>query len=150
MGILSSVKSISSVEWILIVLFVLFILFPMRLPGSVASSVDSPLGMIVLFGVTIYLFLNTHPILGVLYILVAYEMLRRSSATTVRSAILEYTPSQEKKDEELKAMNPPQPPTLEEEIIDLRAPVGKSPISENITTTFKPVADKMIEGASLI
>ena len=150
MGILSSVKSITSVEWVLIVVFVLFILFPMRLPHSVASSVDSPLGMIVLFGITVYLFLNTHPVLGVLYILVAYEMLRRSSVTTVRSAVLEYTPSQERKDEELRAMNPPQPATLEEEIIDLRAPVGKSPIAENITTSFKPVADKLIQGASLI
>jgi|1048.fasta_scaffold29925_1 hypothetical protein len=150
MNILANIKSISTMEFVLIVIFILFIILPMNIPTSLASSIDSPLGMIVLFGVTIFLFLNTHPILGILYILVAYEMLRRSSAITVRSAIIEYTPSQMKKDMELQAMNPPQPTTLEEEIIEVRAPVGKGPIVETVTTSFKPVADKLIEGASLI
>jgi hypothetical protein len=150
MNFLTSLKSISTVETGLIVAFILYIVLPLRVPHFIASSIDSPLGMVVLLGVTVYLFLYTHPILGVLYILVAYELLRRSSAVTARTAIIEYTPSQENKDRELKAMNPPQPATLEEEIVELRAPVGKGAIVEKITTSFKPVADKLMDGASLI
>jgi len=150
MKLLTSLKSIPPIEMGLIVAFILFIVLPLRVPYFIASSIDSPLGMVVLLGVTVYLFLYTHPILGVLYILVAYELLRRSSAMTARTAIIEYTPSQQKKDEELKAMNPPQSATLEEEIIGLRAPVGKGAIVDKITTSFKPVADKLIDGASLI
>ena len=110
--------------------------------------IDSPLGMAVLFGITLSLFVYFNPILGVLYIFVAYELLRRSSNISVRTAMLEYTPTQQHKNQELKKMNPDPNQTLEEEIVELRAPIGKSDQGVYIDTTFKPVADKT-DGASL-
>ena len=112
--------------------------------------VDSPLGMISIFCVTLYLFLYTNPVLGILYIFVAYELLRRSSNVTARSAIIQYVPSQSNKDAELKQMNPPVEKTLEEEMVDIRAPIGKSSAVEFVNSDFKPVADKIVNGASLI
>ena len=122
----------------------------MNTPDFLASYIDSPLGMIVIFCVTVFLFLYTNPVLGVLYIFVAYELLRRSSNVTARTAIVQYTPTQANKDADLRAMNPPKERTLEEEVIDIRAPIGKSPSIEFVTSDFKPVADKTIPGASLI
>ena len=116
----------------------------------IASAVDSPLGMIILFCVTIYLFLYTNPILGILFIFVAYELLRRSNLVTGRSAIIEYTPSQANKDQELKQMNPPQERSLEEQVIQEMAPIATSPTIEFVDTSFKPIADSTISGASLI
>jgi hypothetical protein len=150
MNFIESVNKSSPLEIILFIIFVLYIVFPFETPPSIAYMVDSPLGMISIFCVTVYLFFYTNPLLGILYIFVAYELLRRSSNVTGRTAIIEYTPSQAKKDAELKKMNPPVGKTLEEEIIDIRAPVGKSSSVEIVNSDFKPVADRIVSGASLI
>jgi len=150
MKLFDSFKSIPPLEIALFIIFVLYIIFPFETPAAIASSVDSPLGMITILCVTIFLFLYTNPVLGVIYIFVAYELLRRSSNVTGRSAIIQYTPTQANKDLELKAMNPPLERTLEEEVVDARAPIGKSPVVDFVHSDFKPVSDKIISGASLI
>lgn len=150
MKLLESFKSIPPLEIALFIIFVIYIILPLNTPDFLAWYVDSPLGMIIIFCVTIFLFLYTNPVLGVLYIFVAYELLRRSSNVTARTAIVQYTPTQANKDAELKAMNPPKERTLEEEVIDIRAPIGKSQPVEFVTSDFKPIADKTIPGASLI
>jgi hypothetical protein len=63
--------------------------------------------------------------------------------------IVENTPTQEKKDVDLRLMNPPKEKTIEEEVIEVRAPIGKSVPTEYINSSFKPVTDKL-EGASLV
>ena len=141
-------KKLSIIEMFLMVIFILFIIFPIEIPESFANIIDSPLGMVLIFGITLSLFLMFNPILGVLYILVAYELLRRSSTITARPTMIEYTPTQENKNRELKKMNPTPSLTLEEEIVDSRAPIGKSDQGVYIDTTFKPVANKT-DGASL-
>jgi len=93
----------------------------------------------------------TTPILGVLTIFVAYELLRRSSNGLSRAKvpIVRHTPSQPKKDMEMKKMNPTVEVTLEEEVINKMAPVGKSTVSEKVVgSSYKPVNNKL-EGASM-
>jgi hypothetical protein len=97
--------------------------------------------------VTVFLFLNANPVLAVVYILVGYELLRRSSKKTGRVTLMKYTPTQAKKDMEMKAMNPVQEKTLEEEIVGSMAPIGRSDPNVYVDTTFKPVADKIKEGS---
>jgi hypothetical protein len=75
-------------------------------------------------------------------------MLRRSSAVTGRVAIVQYTPSEPKRQAEMVAMNPPEQKTLEEEVVDMRAPIGHSQPSVFTESSFKPVADN-VSGASL-
>jgi hypothetical protein len=94
--------------------------------------------------------LYTSPVLGILYILVAYELVRRSALVTARSAIVDYTPTQANKDVQMQKMNPPQQRTLEEDIIDMRAPIGQSASVEFMDTSFQPVADSTYSGISLI
>jgi hypothetical protein len=62
---------------------------------------------------------------------------------------MQYTPSEPKRQAEMKAMNPPQQKTLEEEVVDMRAPIGQSPPTMFTESSFKPVADK-VGGASLV
>ena len=47
----------------------------------------------------------------------------------------------------MKKMNPEKKETLEEEIVDKMAPVGKSDMISYVTTTFSPVAEE-VNGAS--
>ena len=61
---------------------------------------------------------------------------------------MKHTPTQEKKDEKMKKMNPVKKATLEEEIVDKMAPVGKSDMISYVSTTFSPVAEE-VTGASV-
>jgi hypothetical protein len=50
----------------------------------------------------------------------------------------------------MKEMNPPTHVlTLEEEIVKEMAPLGKSDPSTYIDTSYKPIADKLIDGVAL-
>lgn len=71
-------KSISLIEIVVILIFILYIVFPVPTPGGIAPYVESPLGMVSILIVLVYLFLNSNPILAVLFIFVGYELLRRS------------------------------------------------------------------------
>lgn len=143
------VEKLKPLDIVFIVVFFLYILFPFTTPESIAYMVNSPLGIVFLFLLTISLFVYRNPILGVLFIVVAYELLRRSSSQPILTSILQNTSSQEVKDTEMKAMNPPVYTTLEEEVIQMRAPIGKSSEIEVVDTSFKPVSDKVISGSSM-
>ena len=68
----------SPLEIVVFVIFILYLLVPMKIPVFLANLINNPLGMLVIVVLTIYLLLNVHPILGVLSIIVAYELIRRS------------------------------------------------------------------------
>jgi hypothetical protein len=141
-------KSLSSLESSLLVVFILYLVLPIQTPQVLAGTVDSPLGMLAIFIVTIYLFFYSNPVLAIVYVFVAYELLRRSSQVTGRVGIVQYTPTQVKKDSELRAMNPPVVETLEEQVVKKMAPIGRSDPIVYTSSTFKPVAEK-IDGASM-
>ena len=144
-----SLRTMSVLEMTLLAIMIIYIVLPLRTPSWLATYVASPLGMVVLFCITISFFVYTNPVLGVLCILVAYEALRRSTSIAGKVVIVENTPTQEKKDVDLRLMNPPKEKTIEEEVIEVRAPIGKSVPTEYINSSFKPVTDKL-EGASLV
>lgn len=141
-------KSLSSLESSLLVVFILYLVLPIQTPQVLAGTVDSPLGMLAIFIVTIYLFFYSNPVLAIVYVFVAYELLRRSSQVTGRIGIVQYTPTQVKKDSEMRAMNPPVVETLEEQVVQKMAPIGRSDPIVYTSSTFKPVAEK-IDGASM-
>jgi len=141
-------KSLSSLESSLLVVFILYLVLPIQTPQVLAGTVDSPLGMLSIFIVTIYLFFYSNPVLAIVYVFVAYELLRRSSQVTGRVSMVQYTPTQVKKDSELRAMNPPVVETLEEQVVQKMAPIGRSDPIIYTSSTFKPVAEK-IDGASM-
>ena len=141
-------KSFSQLEFALLVIFILYIVLPVQTPNFLAEMVDSPLGMLSIFVVTVYLFFNVNPIIAVVYVFVAYELLRRSANKTGRVQMVKYAPTQAKKDAELKALNPPRQESLEEQVIQQMAPIGHSDPSVFTSSSYKPVADD-IKDASL-
>ncbi len=131
------------------ILAVAFLLFEVNPPDIVASQIDTPIGMGVIVILAIYVFMAFHPVLGVIFILVAYELLRRSSRYVNKAVTVHHTPTQESKDSEMSAMNPVAATTLEEEFVNTMAPLGKSSIISYTTSEYSPVADDTF-GASLI
>jgi hypothetical protein len=66
-----------------------------------------------------------------------------------QTAYIQNTPKESERDAEIKAMNPPQHQTLEEQVVDKMAPIGKSEPLAFVNTGFKPVSDNL-KGASFI
>ena len=161
---LKSFQKMSAPEFVLLGVFIVYILFPISTPIEIAPLIDSPVGYVGIFVITLLLFVYTSPILGVLYIFVAYELIRRSSFQGAKQNpqqlsgenSTQYMPThvpkvvttQSVKDSEMASMNPSRETSLEEEIVELRAPIGKSDPVKYTESTFKPVADILI-GASM-
>lgn len=141
-------KSFTNLELILLGCFIIYVVFPISTPQFLAGFIESSLGMLLLFLVTVFLFFYTNPILGVIFVFVAYELLRRSSRIG-KTAIIQHTPSQILKDAEMASMNPPKRESLEEEIVEKMAPIGKSDMSVYTPSSFKPVAEN-VGSASLV
>jgi hypothetical protein len=143
MNALSFMKSVTNVETAIIVMFILYLALPVELPDMLANLVDSPMGTIGIFVLSVYLFFNANPLIAVLFVLVAYELFRRSSNATGKAAMIKYTPTQARKDEKMKKMNPVKTVSLEQEVVEQMAPIGKSDISVFTVSTFKPVAENV-------
>jgi hypothetical protein len=122
-------------------LFILYLLLPIEFPLEINLFLRGSLGLTMILVITVYLFMVMQsPMLGVLYILVAYEMLRRSeqSLTTrnfyntpgltpetnanLVSSDRSVEPPQTQKQTQIQIQTPS---TLEEEIIGTMAPVGR-------------------------
>ena len=138
-----------------IAIFIVYIIFPIGTPVFLAPYIESPLGMIVIFCITVFLFIYSNPILAVLYVFVAYELLRRSTKAirpAPQSNYIQYTQPEVKKETELKKMKdelPIENTTLEEVIVANMAPIGKSEPITFSAATFKPVATN-VQGASML
>ena len=142
-------KALSPLEIAALVIFVIYIIFPFKSPAFLSGSVNTPIGLVVLLVVTLYLFFYTNPILGVVYIFVAYELIRRSSLVRRGSAdnyMVRSSPSEVQRAVEMNQMNPARVVTLEEDVISKMAPAQI--FNDNtIDSGFKPVAERVV-GAS--
>ena len=103
-------------ELILAILFIIYLIMGSKTPEPVANIIDSLGGKIVLFIVVIYMFMNSNPVLAVLALFVAFDLVRRSSISTGVDAIKKYTPSEQKKASQFSAFNQ-FPYTLEQEMV---------------------------------
>jgi hypothetical protein len=149
MNLTQYLKSFSPIEIAVLAVFIVYIVFPIKTPVQFASYIDHPFGIIAILAITLYLFFFTNPVLGVVYLLVAYELLRRSSKIVNRVPIIEYVPSEKKKMQEMVKMNPPHFTSLEEEIVAERGPIDVSKPIVYEQPSFKPIAENVM-GASLI
>jgi len=139
---------------VLLLLFVIYIIFPISTPNVLVPWVDSPVGLVALFVATVSLFVYTNYVIGILFIFVAYELLRRNHIVVPinNTAVgTHYMPnripnpipaSQKEKNMELKMMNPPREKSLEEEFVEKMAPIGKSDPMEYISSGFQPLAQE--------
>ncbi len=144
----SFLKSMSQLEMGLAFLLVIYIAMPIDAPSMLCGMIDGPFGMVGVFAVTVYLFFYANPLLAVLFLFAGYELLRRCSNATGKVVIMKHTPTQAKKDGKMKRMNPPKKETLEEEMVEQMAPVGRSEPAQFISSGFNPVANN-VGGASI-
>jgi len=134
-------------ELILIVLFIIYLIMGYKTPEPVAGLIDSMGGKIILFIIVIYLFMHCNPILAVLALFVAFDLIRRSSVATGIDALKRYAPSEEKKSSQFTAFNQ-FPYTLEQEVVKKMAPIIQSTSSLS-PASYKPLLENLYDAAPL-
>lgn len=153
----SWVKRLTLVEIVVSVVFLLYIVLPVYTPRALVPFVQSPLGLISIFLIVLYLFLFAHPLLAILYLIVAYLLLRRSSSSPIvvsskksdqppTLAVIPIPENSKSTTHKSSAAAKADPHTLEEDVISKMAPVGQTGV---VRTSFLPVATS-VNGASLI
>lgn len=127
-------------EMVIFVLLILYIVFTPSVPHALAEYAESTTGQIIVIILAITLFVSTNPVVGILGFLAAYEFIRRSSHVTGIYGIETFSPTEQKKQEVMAAMNPAPVKTLEEELVDNLVPISPN---DNIGLTdggsFQPV-----------
>ena len=116
-------------------------------PEPVAGLIDTIPGKIVVIVAALILFATVNPILGVLGLLVAYDLIRRSSISTGTHGLQRYAPSEEKKATQYTAYNQ-FPYTLEQEVVKKMAPLNRhDEFLGGAPATYKPVLDNTRDAA---
>jgi len=123
---------------VLLIVLVLYLVLNIQTPSMLANLIDNIYGNIVVILGAFYLLANCNPIIGIVGLYAAYELIKRSSHSTGTLAIQRYLPTELKKEGHLSAFNQ-FPVTLEEEMVKQLAPL----VSENgpAQLHYKPASD---------
>jgi len=132
-------------ELALAILLIVYLVLGFRTPDAVAGMVDSLVGKIVMFVVVIYLFLHANPLLAVLALFAAFDLMRRSSVATGIDALQKFAPSEEKRSSQFTAYNQ-FPYTLEQEVVAKMAPMVSAG-SSLTQASYKPLLDNLYDAS---
>ena len=96
------------------------------------NQLNQPLSILILLGVTLFLFLTMNPVVGLLFMIYIYELLRQNmSVDHVRN-------------DELARMNPRNPMSVEEYIIERSDYTRIKNQNENNDSEVEPILEKLI------
>ena len=133
-------------QLVLSVLFVLYLVMGYQVPEAVAMMVDSTVGKIVVTVVALMLFAYSNPVLGVLALLVAYQLIRTSSIKTGMAGLEEYYPTEAKKWTPFTPTNQ-FPYTLEQEVV--KKMTTQKFNTEYVKAPYKPTLDDTHDASPL-
>jgi len=134
-------------EVLLVILMIIYLIMGYKTPEPLANLVDTIIGKIVIFMIVVYMFLHCNPILAVLGLFVAFDLIRRSSMVTGIDALRKYAPTEEKKRSQFTAFNQ-FPYTLEQEVVKKMAPIVQSG-STLTKPSYKPMLENLRDAAPL-
>jgi len=131
----------------LAILFIIYLIMGYKTPEPIANVIDTLVGKVVIFIVVIFMFMHANPILAVLSLFVAFDLIRRSSAATGIDALKQYLPTEEKKSSQFTAFNQ-FPYTLEQEVVKKMAPIVQSGTSLT-KPSYKPLLENLHDASTI-
>jgi hypothetical protein len=135
-------------ELILVILLIIYLILGLKTPEPVADLIDTLVGKIIIFFIVIYLFMHANPILAIIALFTAFDLIRRSSMSTGLDSLQKYVPSEQKKTSQFSAFNQ-FPYTLEQEVVAKMAPMVKSGCSLT-PAPYKPILDNIHDASPLM
>ena len=123
-------------------MFIIYLIMGLKTPSSVATMIDSTVGKVVVALFALLLFAYSNPILGVLGIFVAYQLVRNASIKTGMASLEQYYPTEEKK---WSPFTPAHqfPYTLEQEMVKRMAPQKFN--TNYVKPTYKPMLEDIYD-----
>ena len=147
MELLNSLFSKKNIgQLILDILFIIFLLSNFSVPYSLAKIIDTKIAVVIIVVILILLVCYVNPLVSILAVLVAYELMKRSATMVGKTNLEDYYPVQEKK---LSPFNSHHqfPYTLEQEVVNkMTKNVFNSTPSK---ASYKPVVDNTYNAFSL-
>jgi hypothetical protein len=128
-------------QLLLIILFIIYLIMGYKTPEPIANIVDTLIGKIIIFIIVIMLFMHANPILAVIALFVAFDLIRRSSESTGIDALKKYLPTEAKKSSQFTAFNQ-YPYTLEQEVVKKMAPIVQSGSSLS-KASYMPILENL-------
>ena len=137
--------NMQSQEILLGTLFVIYFILGYPVPEPLAELISSMGGNIVVGLIALSLFFLVNPVIAIIGLLVAVDLIMKSNVVMGKPAMQQYMPSEKQKESDLNKFNQ-FPYTLEQEIVALRT--VKQPA---ITTqpSFKPMLESDGNAASV-
>jgi hypothetical protein len=134
-------------ELLLGILFAVYLIMGYPTPEPLANLVDTVVGKIFIFMIIIALFMYANPILAVLSLFVAFDLVRRSSIITGIDSLKKYMPTEEKKMSQFTAFNQ-FPYTLEQEVVSKMAPILQTG-STLVKSSYTPLLEKLHDASPI-
>ena len=134
-------------QLILTIILIVYLILGLQTPQPIAFLVNNMVGKLVIFLIVIYMFLHMNPILAVISLVVAFDLIRRSSNTEYNDLLQTYIPSEENKMGQFTAFNQ-FPYTLEQEVVKKMAPILQSGSVMN-KATYQPLLDNLYDASPL-
>ena len=128
------------------VVFVIYILMNVKTPRTLAELVDNLYGNIVVVVIALSVFTQSNPVVGILAMVAAYELIKRSNVGTGNHAIRNYLPSDKSKVMDFSRYND-FPVTLEEQVVKKMAPLVKHDAPPN--SNYKPVLNALHDASPI-
>jgi hypothetical protein len=128
------------------IVMIIYILMNIQTPGPLAGLVDNLYGNIAVILLALSVFASTNHVVGILALISAYEIIKRSNVRTGSHAIRNFLPSENSKVVEFSKYND-FPVTLEEQIVAKMAPLVKHDAAPN--SDYKPVLDGLHDAAPI-
>jgi len=147
MELLNSLFSKKNIgQLILAILFIIFLLSNFSVPYSLAKIIDTKIAVVIIVVILILLVCYVNPLVSILAVLVAYELMKRSASRVGKTNLEDYYPVQEKKWSPFNSHHQ-FPYTLEQEVVNkMTKNVFNSTPSK---ASYKPVVDNTYNAFSL-
>jgi hypothetical protein len=133
-------------ELVLSALLALYLVMGYQVPEGVATMIDSTIGKIVVVVIALMLFAYSNPVLGILALLVAYQLIKGASVKTGMAGLEEYYPTEAKK---WSPFTPTHqfPYTLEQEVV--KKMTTQKFNTEYVKAPFRPTLDDTHDASPL-
>lgn len=143
-------------QLVLGIIFIAYLVLNIQTPGVISQLIDTTFGSIVIMLLALALFMQVNPVIGILGLAVAFEMIRRSNIDTGSFGVNNYVPNEEKKLRHMKLYNNADPAsntykkTLEEEIVEKHNRDKRVPSDAVIASEVKPCQANTKNNATLL
>ena len=132
-------------QYILTLIFIIYLILGYKTPQPIAQMVDTIPGKLIVIICAVILIAYANPILSVVGLFVAFDLIRRSSLATGNYGIQHYLPNEDSKMDKITSFNE-YPVTLEQEMVAKMVPtVNRGELSTK--SNYGPSTDYTYDAA---